>query len=86
MVQVHDLKILPLYFNAVIAGNKTFEIRKNDRNFQLKDTLLLREWDPCEEKYTGRRLLKTICYITDYEQKNNYLVLGLSPYIHQRSD
>lgn len=48
----HDLKILPEWFNAVISGVKTFEIRRDDRNFQPRDVLLLREWDG--KAYTGR--------------------------------
>lgn len=49
---IHDLKILPEWFNAVISGVKTFEIRKDDRNYQPRDELLLREWDGTA--YTGR--------------------------------
>lgn len=49
---LHDLKIRPEWFNAVISGVKTFEIRKDDRNFQPRDELLLREWNGTA--YTGR--------------------------------
>ena len=49
---IHDLKILPEWFNAVVSGVKTFEIRKDDRNYQPRDVLLLREWDG--KAYTGR--------------------------------
>lgn len=49
---LHDLKILPEWFNAVITGVKTFEVRKDDRNFQSRDELLLREWNGTA--YTGR--------------------------------
>lgn len=31
---IHELKILPEYFEAVVSGNKRFEIRKNDRNYK----------------------------------------------------
>ena len=49
----HDLKIWPEYFKAVVEGNKTFEIRKNDRDYKVGDTLNLREFRPCK-KCNGR--------------------------------
>lgn len=49
---LHELKIYPKYFQETIEGNKPFEIRKNDRHFQVGDVLLLKEWDNI--KYTGR--------------------------------
>lgn len=39
----HELKILPEYYRAVIERRKAFEIRRNDRNFQVGDELHLRE-------------------------------------------
>jgi len=42
----HTLKIWPRYFDRVISGEKTFEVRKNDRDFQNGDTIRLREYDP----------------------------------------
>jgi Domain of unknown function (DUF3850) len=45
-MKVHELKIWPSYFHDVCIGLKTFEYRKNDRNFQEGDILLLREFDP----------------------------------------
>ena len=41
---VHDLKILPQYFQSVSSGEKTFEIRFNDRQFSVGDTLILKEY------------------------------------------
>ena len=46
MSKVHDLKILKEYFDAKLAGIKPFEIRNNDRDFQVGDYLRLREIVP----------------------------------------
>ena len=45
-MKVHELKTWPSYFHDVVTGQKTFEYRKNDRDFQQGDLLLLREFDP----------------------------------------
>lgn len=42
----HDLKIWPTYFERVLDGSKTFEVRVNDRGYQQGDEINLREWDP----------------------------------------
>lgn len=73
---IHELKIKPEYFAAVASGDKTFEIRNNaDRNFQVGDTLLLWEWNG---GFTGLTAERTVSYITDFEQKPGYVVLGLA--------
>lgn len=61
-------------FAAVTEGRKTFEIRKNDRDFHVRDTLVLREWDG---GYSGKEELFDVIYMTDYAQKDNYVVLGI---------
>ncbi|GKQ96004.1 ASCH/PUA domain-containing protein [Aeromonas hydrophila] len=72
----HELKIKPEYFAAVVNGEKTFEIRNNaDRNFQVGDTLILKSWDG---EFNGNFVERTISYITDFEQKPGYVVLGLA--------
>ena len=75
-MKVHKLKILPEYYNAQIEGKKNFEIRKNDRNYQIGDWLLLKEYNPKIKKFTERKVMVEITYITDYQQKNGYVVLG----------
>lgn len=43
---IHDLKTWPEPFAAVVAGDKTHEARKNDRDYQVGDVLRLREFKP----------------------------------------
>lgn len=77
----HDLKILPDYFGEVRSGLKTFEIRKNDRNFRLGDRLFLREYK--NGKFTGQVEEVLITYMTDYAQKDGYVVMGISKCEHE---
>ncbi|WP_058829309.1 MULTISPECIES: DUF3850 domain-containing protein [Paenibacillus] len=72
----HHLKINKEFFDSVIKEIKTFEIRYNDRNFNVGDLILLNEWDPLKEEYTGRKVKGQIKYITDYEQKKDYVVFS----------
>jgi len=60
----HKLKTWPTPFQATQLGNKTYEIRKNDRNFNVGDTLILEEYDPTTQEYTGRVMTVRVTYIT----------------------
>lgn len=75
----HELKILPEFFRAVNCGEKNFEIRKNDRDYQKHDVLILKEWDG--EKYTGRQIERSVGYIYNgdgsYGLAEGYCILAL---------
>ena len=74
----HELKIWPAYFEPVLKGDKTFEYRVNDRNYQLHDTLLLREYDPEKKEYSGREIEVTITYILYVAGNgNNYAIMAI---------
>lgn len=57
----HELKILPQFFDAVVRGEKTFELRKNDRGFRVGDRLILKEWNG--KDYTGNEVTRFVNYI-----------------------
>lgn len=75
---IHNLKILPMYFEEVRLGNKTFELRKNDRPYNVGDTLILKEFDGND--YTKRELTREITYILqggNYGLDKDYCILGM---------
>lgn len=51
--QEHDLKCWPEFFRYLWSGEKTFELRNDDRGYAAGDTLLQREWTK-RDGYTGR--------------------------------
>lgn len=77
---IHELKILPEYFEPVLRESKTFELRKADRDFQLGDCLALNEWSE-EDGYTGRALLAQVVYILNPNEvatcAPGYVILGI---------
>jgi len=75
-MKTHELKIKPEYFNPVISGEKTFEIRKNDRDYKVGDYLILKEYE--NESYTGNEVATCVSYITSFNQKEDYVVLGMN--------
>ncbi len=60
---VHDLKCWPEFFQALLDGVKCSELRYNDRGYKVGDTLLLREWEPATESYTGRQCRRKITHV-----------------------
>lgn len=76
----HVLKTWPKYFKEVQSGDKSFEVRKDDRNFQVGDILELQEWDPLHNWYTGNFTFKQIAYKLDggeFGIEKGFCVLGI---------
>jgi len=80
--RTHELKTWPVFYQAIVNGSKTFEVRKNDRDFQINDILLLREYDPETQQYTGLSIKKKVSYIlgdNPFFQINGVIIMGLQP-------
>ena len=78
--KVHKLKTWPMFFQAVLEGSKPFELRKNDRHFNVGDILILEEYDPDAEGYTGRKCERKISYVLDanpFIDLHGHVILGL---------
>lgn len=84
---IHQLKIESTYFRKIIEGVKTYEIRKNDRDFHCGDYLGLNEITDhqCnskgERKETGNFVLvKVLDVFSDSSfVKDGYVVMSIRP-------
>ncbi|WP_195918937.1 DUF3850 domain-containing protein [Lactococcus lactis] len=54
-MKTHELKLDIKYFDEVKSSKKNFEIRKNDRNFQVGDILELKAWDSSLGQYAFKK-------------------------------
>ena len=84
-MKIHKLKTIQPYFNDVQNGIKSFEIRKDDRNFQVGDRLDLFEGDEqvddIDKRVNKNHLHRFIVYKLDggkYGLEEGYCILGIS--------
>ena len=77
---IHQLKTAWNYYDAIAAGTKTFEVRKNDRRFVVNDWVGLNSLDVISEKETSECLIARITYVLNDENfcKDGFVVLGLA--------
>lgn len=59
----HDLKCVTEPFQAKWDKKKSWEFRKNDRDFKVGDLLLEKEYDPITDTYSGREILEEVIWI-----------------------
>ncbi len=79
---VHEMKTWPQYFRPMWYGKKTFELRKDDRDFAVGDILYLLEWSPKSGEFTGRSIRARVDFILRNAEslglQLGYCVLSLS--------
>lgn len=76
-----------MFFNDIKSGERTSDIRLDDRRFAVGDIIELNEWDPVTSKYTGNTQDVEITYIQGGKShmcalsrdalKDEYLVLSI---------
>ena len=77
MPEEHKIKLSSKYFDDVKSGRKSFEIRKNDRNYRVNDILIMQEYTESGE-YTDRYIEAVIIYILECNYlKDGYVALGI---------
>lgn len=87
-MNVHELKVLPEFYASVEDGTMTFQVRRDDRNFEVGHHLRLREWSHERGFHNDVALewqTREITYVLRGEQaltfgvQPGFCVLGLSP-------
>lgn len=83
----HKLKTWPEYFYAVRGGQKTFEVRRADRDFRVGDLLCLEQWCPTQNQYVRNKarfpetVVVRVTYILPGGQfgiEPGFVVMGIS--------
>lgn len=86
-MKAHALKTWPMFWDDVRRGRKTFEVRRNDRDFKVGDVLDLVRWCPInrgiDPDSDGVAIIdRRVTYILQGGQfgiEPGFVVLGLAP-------
>lgn len=86
MATTHHLKSWPQFFRPIREGNRTHELRRNDRDFAIGDLLILHEFDPatrtytkeeCELEVTSMTSFAEPCAVSDEAMNPNFCILSV---------
>ena len=74
--EVHRIKVLTPYYQDLVDRKKSFELRINDRDYRVGDTVILEEYTG--EFFTGRGIRRKIKYVLkdcpQFGLKNGYCI------------
>lgn len=79
-MRVHNLKILNDFADAVVMGDKPFEVRENDRGYQKGDYIKFRAIDnngTPNRHCINDKLYQITFVMNGWGIKNGYVVLGI---------
>lgn len=83
----HDLKIYPEFFSAVCTGVKRAELRKNDRDYRVGDTIHLMETPRGSCHRTGEFINVKITHIADVgEWMPGYVLMSIELQERRKAD
>ena len=79
-MKTHELKCWPKFFEPIVEGRKKFDVRNNDRGFEVGDILHFREWNPDTEKYSGLDFKVEVTYMADNPDwlRPGYVVMSIN--------
>ncbi len=62
-MKIHFIKSWPEFFSRVVKGEKPWEIRLDDRGYQIGDQVVMEEYSPTTCTYTGAWVQGSIVYM-----------------------
>lgn len=74
--RTHNLKTTSAHFGQLWLGHKTFELRFNDRDFRVGDTLILQEVE--DNEYSGRELTAQVTHMMTCPDLEKYVIMSLN--------
>ena len=83
----HELRMWPEFFKHLWAGDKTFELRKDD-GFKVGDILKFKEWSRIGYgEYTGREITATVMFImSGLGLEKDWVAMSLSHFFLKPKD
>ena len=91
MPKVQVLKCWPEYYDAIKAGRKRFEVRReDDRTFEVGDALVLCKYDPATATFDrDEKVTMEVTYLMrgpDWDIPEGVVVLSIAPWdLRERS-
>lgn len=82
-MSIIEKKVLPEYFEKILNGTKTFELRLADWACEEGDTLILKEYDNSKQSYTGRELTKKVGFVLTTKDLRLFDPLEVDKYGYQ---
>jgi len=75
-----EKKTWPEMFNKILSGEKTFDARIADFKIKEEDILVLREYDPTTQKYTGRKIEKKVAFVLNSKDQKFWTKKDINKY------
>lgn len=88
-MKIHELHIRSNFMDKILSGKKTFEIRKNDRDFQVGDLIQFLELGIVDDEKFIMQRYKIVYILHSHEFPNgipeDYCVMSIERYVEDKS-
>lgn len=76
-MKIHELKIKEEYYQDLIRGRKSFELRKNDRDYKVGDLIHFVGINGEEYNYNVYIIVYVLKDVPEYGLDKDYCILGI---------